>query len=767
MNADRNNRMLWLMGLLFLIILGILWSGAISHQEAQREFILRSYADMEMHIVKAAARATKSWLDLRVKRQGASREDVEREIFKMFIEPIRLLDSGDAFIYNRNYVVFDKSSDFPDIYRGKNIKQIFDLQANRGAHHYSGLVHGVMNATEGKDWFVWRSEKGREFVAWTSVKLGRDTWTIGLSTPEREILAHSDFYRQQQIVMTGALIISFLVVGIFFLIRNVQTSDYRQIDLLVHANRRLNTEIEERRQVEMTMRLERDYTAEIVNASPNLICSIDNDGTTAFINRAGERVTGYRADELIGQNWWKIFFPDGQYAQVDLILEELKRGEVKDYEMVLTAKNGDERTIVWNSRRRFDRAGNVNGIMGFGIDVTERRKAEREKEELQEKLTRAKRMEALGLLAGGVAHDLNNILSGIVSYPEVLLMGEDLSPKLRRSIEIIQDSGNRAAKVVGDLITVARGVASSKEPVNLNDVVQTCFELPEYEKLKRAHPSIEVQTAFEEDLLNIYGSTLHLQKAVTNLLTNAMEAIGGHNGLIRIATSNRYLDKALKGYDDVHIGEYVVLTIADDGPGISPDDLGRIFEPFYSKKIMGRSGTGLGLTLVWNTVQEHDGYIDVSSGSEGTTFTLYFPVSRVKAPAKTAKVSPEAYRGSGEKVLVIDDEPMQREIACTMLRELGYEAHAVAGGLEAVDYLKRERADILVLDMIMDPGINGRETYEKIVEIRPGQKAVIASGYAETEEVKRAQDLGAGAFVRKPYLMETLGLAVRNELDRS
>jgi len=762
MEHDKNNRMLWLMGLLFLIILGILWSGVISHQENQKEFILQSYVDMEMHIVKAAARATKSWLGLRIKGQGASREEAEQEIFKLFIGPIQLLKNADTFIYNRNYVIYNRSVDFPDSYRGKNIRQIFELQKIKGASHYDGLVQGVMNATAGKGWFVWLPEKGREFVAWTSVKLDRDTWTIGMSTPEQEIMEISGFYRHQQITLIGASLISILVVGIFFLVRNEQKSGRRQIGLLVHTNRRLNTEIEERRQVEMALRLERDHTAEIVNSSPNFVCSVDTDGRTAFINKAGERITGYRAEELIGRNWWEIFYPGEQYAQV----EELKRGDVTDYEMVLTTRNGDKRTIVWNYRRRFDSEGNVIGHMGFGNDVTERRKAEREKVELQEKLTRAKRMEALGILAGGVAHDLNNILSGIVSYPEVLLMGGDLSPKVRRSIEIIQESGNRAVKVVSDLVTVARGVASSKEPVNLNDVIQGCFQLPEYEQLKRSHPNVEVQTDLDGGLFNIFGSTLHLHKAVMNLATNAMEAIGSNHGLIRITTANQYLDKPLKGYDDVRIGEYVLLKVADNGPGISPEDLGRIFEPFYTKKIMGRSGTGLGLTLVWNTVQDHEGYIDVTGSSEGTTFTLYLPITRLKAPVRTTKFPPEAYRGRGEMVLVIDDEPMQREIACSILRELGYVADAVASGKEAIEYLQRQPADILVLDMIMDSGMNGRETYEKIIEIRPGQKAVIASGYAETEEVKRAQDLGAGSFIRKPYGMELLGLTIRDELSR-
>jgi CheY-like chemotaxis protein len=182
---------------------------------------------------------------------------------------------------------------------------------------------------------------------------------------------------------------------------------------------------------------------------------------------------------------------------------------------------------------------------------------------------------------------------------------------------------------------------------------------------------------------------------------------------------------------------------------------------------MGRSGTGLGLAVVWGTVMDHNGYIDVQSEEgKGTTFTLYFPVTR-EEPAKIEKSIPvNAYRSKGESILVIDDVREQRELAMNMLARLGYQAAAAAGGEEAIEYLKKEKADLIVLDMIMDPGIDGMETYRRIVEIHPGQKAIIVSGFSETDRVRKAQEMGAGAFVRKPYILEKIGLAVREELDR-
>jgi CheY-like chemotaxis protein len=226
------------------------------------------------------------------------------------------------------------------------------------------------------------------------------------------------------------------------------------------------------------------------------------------------------------------------------------------------------------------------------------------------------------------------------------------------------------------------------------------------------------------------------------------------------------LDKPLKGYEEVRQGEYAVLTISDDGLGLSEEELGKIFEPFYTKKIMGRSGTGLGLSVVWNTVQDHGGYVNVMSDEDRTIFELYFPITRAEVAADAEQASWENYAGNGEKILVVDDEELQREIACGLLIKLGYSAQAVSSGEEAIGYLKTHSVDLVVLDMIMFPGINGRETYERIIKIHPNQKAIIASGFAETEDVKDAQEQGAGKYIKKPFTLVTLAIAVKEELEK-
>ena len=408
---------------------------------------------------------------------------------------------------------------------------------------------------------------------------------------------------------------------------------------------------------------------------------------------------------------------------------------------------------------------NSDLVESLAADITARKRAEKALRESEKKLARSKKMESLGLLAGGVAHDLNNVLSGIIGYPELILMDLPEDSKLRESIKAIQDSGYRAEAIVQDLLTMARGVATSIEPVNLNDLIRDYLNSPEFKKLELFHPAVTVKTNLNTDLFNISGSQIHIRKVVMNLVGNASEAIEG-SGNVTISTMNRYIDRPLRGYDDVIIGEYVILSVSDDGSGISSDDLEKIFEPFYSKKVMGRSGTGLGLAVVWNVLQDHKGYIDVITDENGTTFELYFPITRDEVSDKDLSIPIKDYKGNGEIILVIDDVKSQRDLSCKMLNILDYKTETVPSGEEAVEYLKENTVDLLFLDMIMDPGINGRETYERIAKIHPNQKAVIVSGFAETDEVKKAQKLGAGKYIKKPFTLEKIGLAVKKELEK-
>lgn len=400
-------------------------------------------------------------------------------------------------------------------------------------------------------------------------------------------------------------------------------------------------------------------------------------------------------------------------------------------------------------------------------EIKERKRIDKDKRELEERLARSQKMEALGLLAGGVAHDLNNVLSGIVSYPDLLLLNLPEHSSMRRPILAIQESGKKAAAIVQDLLDLARRGVTHREVLNLNDIIKEYLRSPELEALKEYHPKIVLEIRLDSKLLNIRGSTVHLKKTIMNLVSNAAEAQPA-GGKITISTENRYVDRPIKGYDKVEEGDFVVLEVKDKGIGIAVEDLQRIFEPFYTKKVMGRNGTGLGMSVVWGTMQDHKGYIDIDSKENmGTVFRLYFPICREALSPKPEAVRLELFTGHSEKILVIDDIREQQEIASQLLSRLGYCVATVSSGEEAIDYLKNNPVDLIVLDMIMDPKMDGLDTYSQVLLINPHQKTIIASGFAETDRVKKALSLGVGQFLKKPYTLENLGLAVREELDQA
>jgi two-component system, cell cycle sensor histidine kinase and response regulator CckA len=319
---------------------------------------------------------------------------------------------------------------------------------------------------------------------------------------------------------------------------------------------------------------------------------------------------------------------------------------------------------------------------------------------------------------------------------------------------------------VTDLLTLARRGVSINEVVYLNDVVLDYLKSPEYATLKSFHGAVDLETHLSPDLLNIMGSPFHLSKTLMNLVSNAAEAMP-EGGKISISTANLTTDNSIMGYDRIEAGDYVTLAVSDSGIGISLEDRDKIFEPFYSKKVMGRSGTGLGMAVVWGTVKDHGGHIDLKSAvGKGTTFTLYFPATRQERAKEKPRLSIEEYKGRGESILVVDDIKEQRVIASAILTQLGYSVTAVASGEEAIEYVKDHPVDLMVLDMIMDPGIDGLETYKRISENQPGQKAIITSGFSETDLVREAQNRGVGAYIKKPYTMEKLGTAIRSELAR-
>jgi signal transduction histidine kinase len=389
----------------------------------------------------------------------------------------------------------------------------------------------------------------------------------------------------------------------------------------------------------------------------------------------------------------------------------------------------------------------------------------KERRRLQKQLIRSQKMEAIGTLAAGVAHDLNNILAGIVSYPDLLLRQVDPNSMMHKQLQLIQKTGYKAAAIVQDMLTLGRRAVTTKDEVDLEAVVNDFLQSPEWFKIKSHHPKVRVRTRFESGLFYLLGSEVQLTKTLMNLASNAAEAMP-EGGTITIGLSRRKLEESFAGYEPISPGDYIVLSVADTGDGIDTEDKEHIFEPFYTKKKMGCSGTGLGLAVVWGTVRDHKGYIDLTSPKDkGTRFDLYFPdtgiecIARPEGEAAQTPVATDTHR-----ILVVDDVVEQREIAVEMLKALGYEAEAVDSGEAALTFLQQHTVDLLLLDMMMDPGIDGLETYRRILTNNPKQKAIIASGFSKSERVLEALTLGASHFLNKPYRLHHLAETVKTAL---
>ena len=531
---------------------------------------------------------------------------------------------------------------------------------------------------------------------------------------------------------------------------------------LEEAHAAIQKESEERKQVLAALQRSEEIFRTIVTNSLPIIFCIDKNGIFTLAEGKSLAALGQQPGEMVGKSIQEFSknYPD-IFKGVQVTIEGKVFSDTVSFQGTKEEVSFD---VLYSPYR--DSQGEIVGTIVIANDITERRKAEQENRKLADQLQRAEKMEAIGTLAGGVAHDLNNILAGIVGYPDLLLLELSEDNPLRESIEIIKESGQKAAEIVQDLLTLARRGVSGREVLNLNDVVLRYWRSPEFERLKSMQPDIQFEHRLEEGLFNVLGAPVHLFKTIMNLVCNAAEAIP-KGGRIVVSTENRYIDQPIDRYERIEEGDYVTVSVSDTGVGISGEDRKRIFEPFYTKKVMGRSGTGLGLAVVWGTVKDHNGFIDIVSQEErGTTFTLFFPVSRESRAPDQEPFSIDEYRGNGETVLIVDDIPEQRDVAAKMLAVLGYSVTSVKNGEAAVEFMRHHSVDLLLLDMIMDPGMDGLDCYKEIIKRHPHQKVVIASGYSETHRVREAQSLGAGAYLKKPYTLDKLAKAVKSELQK-
>ncbi len=506
----------------------------------------------------------------------------------------------------------------------------------------------------------------------------------------------------------------------------------------------------------------------ILNAIPDIVFRLDNSGKITFISPA---ISKYMKspEHLLGRPIFDLVAPE-DLDKAQYRINERRTGGRATHDLEIRLMLTKDFNTPQEGRRYFSVSAEgvyhdkvsasmvFIGTQGIVRDITERKR-------LEHQLLQAQKMEVVGNLAAGIAHDLNNILSGLVSYPDLLLLEIPKDSPLYEKVSVIQRSGKKAAVIVQDLLTLARRNVDITDVCNMNTIITEYLRSMEFQRVKDKYPEISIQTDLLEDLMNFKGSAVHLSKVIMNILHNALEAMPA-GGVIKISTNNTYVESHLHGYEHIPEGEYICTIVSDNGVGIPHGDLERVFEPFYTKKSLDRSGTGLGMTVIWATVKDHDGYLDIlSKEGQGTTLKIYLPVTREITDNNQGRIVLDDYIGT-ETILIVDDITEQLNIAGNMLSKLGYNVLTATSGLEAIATLKRQPVDVIILDMIMPDGLDGLETYEEVLKLNPQQKAIITSGFSESDRVKKLQQLGAGRYIQKPYTMEALGVAVRAELDK-
>ncbi|MBI3952067.1 MAG: PAS domain S-box protein [Acidobacteria bacterium] len=525
------------------------------------------------------------------------------------------------------------------------------------------------------------------------------------------------------------------------------------VSLITAVANQVAIALENARLYEQMKKSEEKYRSIFENVTVGLY-QTSPEGKILTANPSLVRLLGYDSlDELLAADIPRDIYLSP--ADREKNLEVLHRTDrLEGVEFRLRRKDGQEITVLENARAVTDANGQVLYYEGTLMDITE-------KKALEQQLLQAQKMESIGTLAGGIAHDFNNLLTGILGYTSLILSQSQPEDRHYHNFQVIEQSARRAAELTEKLLAFSRQRMTQLKPTDLNTIVDETMTL-----LRRsldAGLEIEVKKAAGWGIIE--ADATQIQQVLMNLCINARDAMP-NGGLLRIETTNVVLDEdACRSHVDAVPGEFVVLSVSDTGIGIAPQDLPRIFDPFFSTKEVNK-GTGLGLSTAYGIVKSHRGFIQVESQPrQGTRFSIYFPATQ-KSISVPPPVAAKPTHGR-ETILVVDDEAIVRQLAKTILERKGYTVLTADGGYEALQIYKQKgnEIDLVILDLTM-PKMNGRVCYQELRQLDPNVKVMLSSGYSADDAVQDLLDEGMIGFMQKPYRVEDLTRAVRQMLGQ-
>jgi PAS domain S-box-containing protein len=503
---------------------------------------------------------------------------------------------------------------------------------------------------------------------------------------------------------------------------------------------------------------ERKYR-ELVEHANSIILRWDRDGRVTFLNEFGQRFFGYSAQEIVGKHVMGTIVPLEESSGRDLrrLMEDIC-ARPESFEQSVNEnlrRDGRRAWVAWTNRLVRDASGQVVELLSVGSDITEQRR-------LEDQFRQAQKMEAIGQLAGGVAHDFNNILGAILGNVRLALADTVEGHPARESLDEIHKAALRATNLVQQILAFARQQPQQRRAIDLAPTLREASNL-----LRATIPSV-VDLAFEiaPNVPHVLADATQVYQAVANLCTNGWHALEGRPGRVEVRLEAVALDAAAAArIEGLKAGRFARLTVSDSGKGMDAATLGRIFEPFFTTKAPG-TGTGLGLPVVHGIVRAHDGGIAVSSEvGRGTTFELYFPaVDRAETAVITPATAPTT--GAGQHVLYVDDEEALVFLVTRLLKRLGYRVSAFARAAEALDAFRASPRsfDLVVTDLNM-PGVSGMQVAAQILAVRGDVPVVLCSGHVTDELRQRAAEAGIREVLYKPHSIEDFGTAIGRLLE--
>jgi PAS domain S-box-containing protein len=511
---------------------------------------------------------------------------------------------------------------------------------------------------------------------------------------------------------------------------------------LAQTNERLKQEIKERK------RTEEKYRLLIENATDAIF--IAQDEVLKFANPKAEEMTGYYAEELTKIPFVDLIHPEDRDMVREGHVKRLKGEKIHSvYSFRILNRSGEELSVEldavlinWEGRP---------ATLNFLRDITAQKK-------LEAQLQQAQKMEAIGTLAGGIAHDFNNLLMAIQGRTSIMLMNKDSSHPDFGHLMGLEGHIESAADLTKQLLGFARGGKYEVRPTDMNELIKKQNRM-----FGRTKKEITIRGKYVENLWSVKVDRGQIEQVLLNLYVNAWQAMPG-GGDLHLETENATLDETDAKLFFSEPGRYVKISVTDTGTGMDKATRKKIFEPFFTTKEMGR-GTGLGLASAYGIVKNHGGFINVySEKGHGATFNIYLPASE-KEVIEEEKPAGNTLKGT-ETVLFIDDENMIVEMAEELFEQLGYKVLTAGSGTAAIETYEKnkERIDMVLLDMIM-PDMNGGETYDKLKEINPNVKVLLASGYSMNGTASEIMDRGCNGFIQKPFKMEELSQKLRGILD--